>query len=429
MFKLEIGNSYSKITNLTPEQEKLLKKELSYVIGGSSAYFSGYGPKRSYLINKRGEFPTGLLKRVMKVLGVGLCTDKRKQPKQCMSLSLKTTLSPYKDQTLAVEAALKNHRGIIAMPTGVGKSLVIALIAARLNVKTLVIVPSLEIKKQLTLSLLEALGSKHKITVENIDSSVLKRYNDFNCLIIDEAHHSAAKTYRTLNKKYWNNIYYRFFLTATPYRNDSEESILFESIAGSIIYSISIKQAISKGYIVPIEAYYYDLPKQQTDAFTWSEVYSSLVVHNDLRNELIAVLLVRLNGNLIPSLCLVKEIAHGNIISELTGILFANGKDETSRQYIEQFNNGQIKCLIGTTGILGEGVDTKPAEFIIIAGLGKAKSAFLQQIGRGARNYPGKESCKVVLFKDSSHKFCLRHFKQQCKVLKEELGIVVTKLV
>ena len=107
---------------------------------------------------------------------------------------------------------------------------------------------------------------------------------------------------------------------------------------------------------------------------------------------------------------------------------FANGQVEETRYYITLFNEKELPCLIGTTGILGEGVDTKPCEYVIVAGLGKAKSAFMQQIGRGVRVYPGKESCKIVIFRDTSHKFTLRHYREQCKVLKEEFGIVPLKL-
>ena len=43
-----------------------------------------------------------------------------------------------------------------------------------------------------------------------------------------------------------------------------------------------------------------------------------------------------------------------------------------------EFNMGEIKTLIGTTGVVGEGVDTRPTEYVIIAGLGKSKPAFMQ---------------------------------------------------
>lgn len=433
MVEIIIGNSYSHIKGLTTDPLRKLRKILSYETNPTASYFSGGFSRPKYLMDKQGNFPTGLLNRARKFLTEHNIEytqqSKCKKPSNTNNLfNPIVDLAPYKWQLDAVNATKASHRGGIVAATGTGKSLVIALIASRLNVKTLVVVPSLGIKKQLKTSLNSIFGPNKNITVENIDSITLQHDLDYDCLIIDECHHVAAKTYQVLNKAAWNNIYYRFFLTATFFRNQQNEQLLFEGIAGQVIYELPIKKAILGKYIVPIESYYYEIEPQENDYYTWSEVYSKLVVNNSSRNKLISELLERLNQQELPTLCLVKEISHGEILSNLTGIPFASGQDKDTREYIEQFNSGRIKSLIGTTGILGEGIDTKPAEYIVIAGLGKAKSAFMQQIGRGVRTYKGKETCKIILFKDKSHKFCLRHYREQCKILKEELGIIPAKL-
>lgn len=333
-------------------------------------------------------------------------------------------MKPYPDQLAAVNSAVEHGRGIISMPTGTGKSYVIRLIIEKFKVKTLVIVPSLEIKKQM----IETLSGLKNVRVENIDAKCLKTETNYDMLIIDESHHSSAKTYRNLNRKSWNKIYYRFFFTATPFRNDSEETILFESIAGDLIYNLSYKDAVKSGYIVPVEAYYIDLPKQKTNAYTYREVYDELVVNNEIRNDIISVLLLRLQGLGISTLCLVREVDHGRKLAENTYIPLVTGEDEGSRAYIRQFNSGGLKALIGTTGVLGEGIDTKPAEYVVMAGLGKAKSQLMQQIGRGVRKFMGKESCKIILFRDTSHKYLLRHFNAQKKILLDEYGVNLIKL-
>lgn len=431
MITINIDNSYSKIGGLDGNQYNKLRKILSYTTDPKASYFSGGFVRVKYLIDKRGNFPTGLLYRVImhfKEEGYTYTTkDGRKRPKVTPGMfKLNLKHEPYEDQLAAAIYAEEHERCGIVMPTGSGKSLVIALIVSGLNVRTLVIVPTLEIKKQLTASLLEWFGPNKYITVKNIDASDID--GDYDCIIIDEAHHSAARTFQILNKSTWNNIYYRFFLTATFFRNQSNEQLLFEGICGQTAYRLTFKDAVDKGYIVPVESYYFDLPKVPQHGFTWNEVYSELVVNYDVRNAYIVQLLNTLTQQEKYSLCLVKEIAHGEKLSKLSGIPFANGQDEESRKYIDQFNSGRIKALIGTTGILGEGIDTRPTEYVIIAGLGKAKSSFLQQVGRGVRNYPGKESCKVILFRDRSHKFTLSHFNAQKKILFDEMGVKVLKL-
>jgi hypothetical protein len=65
MITITIENSYSKIKGLDAKQEKALKAELSYVVGGKASYYYKYGVKKRSLLGKKGDFPTGLLQRVM----------------------------------------------------------------------------------------------------------------------------------------------------------------------------------------------------------------------------------------------------------------------------------------------------------------------------------------------------------------------------
>lgn len=425
MINLKIGNSYSYIDGLNAVQEKQLRKLLSYSGDSKAAYFSGGYTKTYCLLNKKGEFPTGLLSRVLKFLNnidFSVSDIRVFRPTNSKETNW-IGPEPHEWQKNAVQKALLRNHGIISAPTGTGKSLVIAALAHFIGGRTLIVVPTLEIKKQLTAGLLGILNHTSNITIENIDSSTLKTHTNFDTLIIDEAHHAASKTYRKMNRTSWTKISRRFFLTATPFRNQKEEMLLFESIAGEVIYKLQYKEAIAKRYIVPIEAYYITIPKQDTDAYTWAEVYKELIVENRVRNDIITKLLCNLVGSDKSTLCLIREIEHGNALSVASGLQFVNGQDDFTRGFITAFNQREIKGLIGTTGVLGEGIDSRPCEFVIIAGAGKAKSQFMQQCGRALRNYPGKESAKIILIKDKSHRFLSRHFKEQCAILKEEYGI------
>lgn len=428
MITITVNNSFSQIQGLSPEQEKGLRKELSYSSDPQAAYFSGGYQRIRHLIDKKGNFPTGLLARTREFLGNTpyKLQDARRKPQNIRAQHVwPKGVIPYPEQITAVLAAAQAGRGGIVMPTASGKSVVIAALAAHLACKTLIVVPTVELVSQLSATL----SHLPFVKVINIDSPALLTMTGYDCLILDEAHHAAAKTYRKLNKTVWKDIYYRFFFTATYFRNQENEQLLFEGVCGRPIYELPIKQAIKRGLIAPVDAFVIDLPKANNDCYTWAEAYSQLVVNNKYRNNVIAGLLQRLSDIEAPTLCLVKEIAHGTILSGLTGIPFANGQDADSRKYIKLFNQGEIKSLIGTTGILSEGVDTKPAEYVLIAGLGKAKSSFMQAIGRVMRRSPNKESGKVIIFKDPSHKFTLRHFKIQKKILLDEYGLKPVKLI
>lgn len=436
MVNVEVNNSISKINNLSYTQFHKLRKALSYQIDNKAAYYAGGNFNRPrFCIDAKGYFATGLLHRVY-----SFCLehnikfeikDKRIVPAASRRVDhkpRKSHITPYKFQEEAADVAVTCERGIISATTGSGKSLIIALIAARLSLRTLVVVPSLQIKEQLTASLMERFSDMSHIRVENIDSKALKSLKDFDLILIDEAHHVAAKTYQKLNKTVWNGIYYRLFMTATPFRNQTEETLLFEGIAGEVIYELKYAQAVEQGIVVPVSAYYIEVPKQETEAYTWQQVYSELVVNNEVRNQLIAKLALKLANSGASTLVLVKEIAHGNALAELTGLPFANGQDETTRPLIKDFSDNKINALIGTNGVLSEGVDTKPCEYVIVCGLGKAKSALMQLVGRTLRKYGDKQSGKVILILDKSHKFARLHFKEQCKILLDEYGVKPIKL-
>lgn len=440
MIVIHVDNSSCLIQGLSVEHHRSLSELLSYTLNPTARFFSGgYGPKKQSLLTKRGEFPTGLLYLVGRFLEKNSLpfrsVDLRRAVKPQVGLfQISLPYPPYADQEAAAEAARGLKRGIIVAPTGVGKSLIVALIVQKLQVRTLIVVPSLELKRQLNKSLGEMFGTENlgkgkALWIQNVDSLDPEDKNHgYDCVIIDEFHHSGAKTYRKLNKKAWSTVYYKFGLTATPFRSDENERLLLEGVLSKVIYRVDYSKAVDNGYIVPMEAYYVEIPRTETEGNNWAKVYSELVVNNSQRNEIIAQLIQTLKNSKLSVLCLVKEIAHGETLSSLANVHFANGQSDDGEDLIRFYSQDKIKALIGTTGVLGEGVDTKPAEYIIIAGLGKSKNAFMQQVGRGFRRFENKESCKIILFLDRSHKWTRDHFKAQCKYLLEEYGVVPVEL-
>lgn len=453
MIKVEINNSKCVITGLDKEHFKALKQLMSYKINDQASfhtrkYHSNASPIR-YLLSNNGSFPTGLLYLLdifSSVYKLNIIKeDLRVKPNSIKNtFHLRLNVTPYIEQTQAAEACQNRHRGMVVAPTGVGKSVMVALTIGKVQVPTLVVVPTLELQKQLTQTLTNAFPNAKvghlgaDIAVLNVDAlKADQSFKKYDCVIIDEFHHSGAKTYRSLNHNCWNTIYYKFGFTATPFRSNEDERLLLESVLSEVIYEIPYSHAVKQKYIVPMQAFYITVPKTKLDKTykTWLQVYSQLVVHNELRNKIISDLIASLDTAGISNLCLVKEIAHGESLKatinatsgSLKPIEFANGQADNSRQLILEFILGERKSLIGTTGILAEGVDTKPAQFVIIGGLGKSRNAFMQQVGRSFRTSPGKEIATVVIFKDTSHKWTLNHFNEQCKILREEYNVEATE--
>lgn len=451
MLKLTIDNSVCQLEGLSIEQHKKLKDILSYEISAQANFHAGgYRSTKRTLLGKNGHFPTGLCYLVEKFINHDLdplvaiqtqIKDLRRVPQPLEStFKLSLGYEPYPEQIEAAKACKRFTRGIVCAPTGFGKSAVCALIINEVKVKTLVVVPSLELKRQLTADLQKAFKSQNvgsicdrpDIAVENVDAIDdgidTQKILDYDCVIIDEFHHSGANTYRKLNKTAFSRMYYKFGLTATPFRSQDNEKLLLESVLSQVIYKVEYQTAVERGYIVPMEAYYIEVPRTVIKGNTksWPSMYSELVVHNEERNNMIQKLLGTFHVNKLSTLCLVKEIAHGNNLVEPT--YFANGDNEDTPYLITMFNNRTLKTLVGTTGVLGEGVNTVACEYVIIAGLGKSKNSIMQQVGRAFRRSPGKESCKIILISDKSHRWTIAHFKEQCKILKDEYNIIPSRL-
>lgn len=424
MAKLIIGNSYSQLVGLTVKELSEVRKAMSYKVDDN--YFSGgFRSPIRHLCDKRGKFPTGLVHLVpdWKTLVI---EDGRKRPKPKSKLfNLNLEYPARKEQLEAVEALTTFDRGTLSLVTAFGKTATMAIAIDALQLKTLVIVPNIGLKTQVKQEFIKYFGSLDNITVENIDSSALNNAKDYDFLICDEAHHVAASTYRKLNAKVWNNIYYRAFMTGTAFRSKTEEQMLMESVSGQVIYEVGYKDASAKGYISQLEAYYIEVPKTEIkgNEASWPSMYSELVVNNDTRNNMLADLLTQLDKAGKSTLCLVKEVAHGKKLAEMTGFGFNHGEDDRNRERLLEFNLRENNVLIGTTGVLGEGVDTKPAEYVIIAGLGKSPNSIMQQIGRALRLHKDKETAKVILILDRSHRWTLTHYKKQVSILAREYGI------
>lgn len=416
-----------------------LRRVLSYSVSKQAAYHSGRGDRR-YLLGKKGEFSTGLLPYVkdyfFQLKKPFEIIDGRKRPKPLDGLfELSLGYPPHQWQIDAIKALKASGRGICVAPTGSGKATVVAMAIEAFQVPTLVVVPTLELKKQLTQSLKAALGPLHHVTVENVDALDPKKpIPNIGLLIIDEYHTSATKTYQKLNQKAWNDIYYRIGLTATPYRNKDEEQLLFESILSEIVYRLPHQEAVDKAYIVPLEVYAHELPTIQMkgNPSNWHAVYSELIVNRQDRNELIADMVENLEREGSSTLVLVKEIRHGEIIQQLLkdkglNIAFAHGENDNNRELLLEFNLRERNTLIAT-GVLGVGVDSKPCQFVILAAGGKSRPQLIQNVGRCLRTYPGKAVGTAIIFLDKSNPWIYSHYKIVKKAIQEEYGVEVIKL-
>ena len=111
--------------------------------------------------------------------------------------------------------------------------------------------------------------------------------NRFGMIILDEAHHCPASTFRKTITQF--NPYYIFGLTATPYRRDKLEKVMFQVI-GDTISSIPIGKVEEHGGIIRPKVLYRTIKSKIVGGLGSSPIQTILkhnIVNNNKRNAII----------------------------------------------------------------------------------------------------------------------------------------------
>ena len=157
-------------------------------------------------------------------------------------------LRPYQEDAIR---SWTHHdgRGVIVLPTGAGKTVVALGIAAQLGLRTLVVVPTIELLQQWRQALADRLGypledvgivgggkrTVRDVTVITYDSAAMphRRLDGFGLFVVDEVHHLPARAYRSISGKV--NAPFRLGLSATPERSD-DGHIALDHLIGPIVF-------------------------------------------------------------------------------------------------------------------------------------------------------------------------------------------------
>jgi superfamily II DNA or RNA helicase len=159
------------------------------------------------------------------------------------------SLTPRVYQREAIARWLENcGRGVVVLPTGAGKTVVAFMAIEQAPVRTLVVVPTIDLLNQWRAGLIEKAGipadqvgvigggerSSRPVTVITYDSAAMPRrkLDGYGLLIVDEVHHLPAPTYRAIVAKV--AAPFRLGLSATPERSDGGHYDLAELIGPEV---------------------------------------------------------------------------------------------------------------------------------------------------------------------------------------------------
>ena len=311
----------------------------------------------------------------------------------------KLELKEHQKQALAALEEMRCNFETIALlyhATGTGKTVTAVMDAKRFGKRTLFLAHTVELVDQATKTFrelwpratvgryVENMKQGNAFVVCGSIQSValnLERFkpDDFGYIIVDEAHHASADTYQKVLSYFTPE--FTLGLTATPERAD-DKNILD-----------NIRDLESKIYVPE---------RNQLIVDTWLQYVK------DKRTVIFCA-----------SVKHAQEIA-GRLHDAGVAAEAVSGEVKASdrREVLARFEKGETKVLCACD-LLNEGWDCPATEVLFMARPTMSKVLYTQQLGRGMRLAPGKESLMVFDFVDNASQYNMPYSMHRLFRLKE----------
>ena len=327
------------------------------------------------------------------------------------------------DMKERIEKALRLHRSVMAqMPTGTGKTyLLTAVIDSFVSNNPMEKVWIVAHRRELVSQIDETVRKFHSYSASNTSSLLssvkamsiqwlMRHYDEIEeepgMIVIDEAHHALAKTYKEMWERFPNAKF--LGLTATPCRLNGKG---FTDLFDVLVQSWSVPEFISKGRLAT-----YDFVSIKSDGVTQRLIDSLLKrgADGDYQNKEMDMLLnkkpsiERLYQSLEEfgkdrkGIVYAINISHAQKITKLyqehgvKAIAIDSKTPAAERlQDIEAFKKGDIQVLVNVD-IFSEGFDCPDVEFVQLARPTLSLAKYLQMVGRGLRVAKGKKNCVII---------------------------------
>ena len=326
------------------------------------------------------------------------------------------------DMKSRIEKALCLHRSVMAqMPTGTGKTYLLtavidSFVRANPKAKVWIVAHRRELVSQIdeTVRKFHSYSSATSSLLSSVKAMsiqwLMRHYDEIEeepgLIVIDEAHHALAKTY----KEMWERFPKAKFLglTATPCRLNGKG---FTDLFDVLVQSWGVPEFISKGRLAT-----YDFVSIKSDGVT-QRLIDSLQkrgADGDYQNKEMDMLLnkkpsierlyrsLEEYGKDRKGIVYAINISHAQKITKLyqehgvKAIAIDSKTPAAERQQdIEAFKKGDIQVLVNVD-IFSEGFDCPDVEFVQLARPTLSLAKYLQMVGRGLRVAKGKKNCVII---------------------------------
>lgn len=343
-------------------------------------------------------------------------------------------LRPYQQQArdrIHAEWDAGHTRTLLVLPTGTGKTIVFASVAAdqvRAGDRVLILAHRGELLEQAADKLQRSTGlvsavekaestcldSWFRVVVGSVQTlqrtARLERFPQdyFGTIIIDEAHHAITDGYRRI-LDYFSGAKV-LGVTATPDRGDMRNlGEVFDSLA----FEYKLTDAIKEGYLCKIMAQTIPLQLDITSVTMSGGDYAvgDLGTALDPYLEQIAAEMARRckSRKTVVFLPLIKTSQKFRDLLNTYGFRAAevNGQSEDRREVLADFDAGKYNVLCNSM-LLTEGWDCPSVDCVVVLRPTKVRSLYSQMVGRGTRLSPGKTDLLLLdfLWMTDKHELC-----------------------
>lgn len=343
-------------------------------------------------------------------------------------------LRPYQQQArdrIHAEWDAGHTRTLLVLPTGTGKTIVFASVAAdqvRAGDRVLILAHRGELLEQAADKLQRSTGlvsavekaestcldSWFRVVVGSVQTlqrtARLERFPQdyFGTIIIDEAHHAITDGYRRILDYFSGGKV--LGVTATPDRGDMRNlGEVFDSLA----FEYKLTDAIKEGYLCKIMAQTIPLQLDITSVTMSGGDYAvgDLGTALDPYLEQIAAEMARRckSRKTVVFLPLIKTSQKFRDLLNTYGFRAAevNGQSDDRRQVLADFDAGKYNVLCNSM-LLTEGWDCPSVDCVVVLRPTKVRSLYSQMVGRGTRLSPGKTDLLLLdfLWMTDKHELC-----------------------
>jgi len=341
-------------------------------------------------------------------------------------------LRPYQQEALDAINTFSDkgiNRQLVVLPTGAGKTVIFSHLPQTKNDSLPMLV--LAHRAELLYQAKEKIGWSNPqldIQIEQADNvaghcdvvvasvptlgraeseRILKYPKDyFKSIVIDEAHHAAAPTYRRILDYF--NPSLLLGVTATPQRSDNTR---LTDVFDEIVYYKTIQDLIEDGYLCSLVGYRIKTETDISGVATNEGDYVASQLEDAIDTPERNAHIVAAYHSLVPeskAIVFCAGVKHANNLASSfsatqvsTEVILGDTSAQDREHILARFKSGETRVLVNV-GVLTEGFDEPSIQSIILARPTRSTLLYTQIVGRGTRLYEGKPHCTILDFVDTT---------------------------